>query len=78
MMALNLLPVKPLDGADAWRLFRVGDLLPSPRNVMLRLKRRRIQRQLDTLAREREAEGAAKPGKVTPFRKQGSGRSTLN
>lgn len=50
LMLLNLLPVPPLDGATAWRIF----LPPSPKKVALRRQARSIQRQLDELAKERE------------------------
>ena len=50
MMLLNLLPVRPFDGAEAWRLFRVRDLFASARRRVLRAKAAAIQRQLDDLA----------------------------
>jgi stage IV sporulation protein FB len=69
LMLVNLIPIAPLDGALAWRLFRVGDLGAWRKNAALRAKARAIQRQLDELGKDREA-GGGKPsgGKVIPFR----------
>jgi Zn-dependent protease len=52
LIALNLLPVAPLDGATAWKILRVRDLLPSRKEVDLRRRARAIQRELDALSKE--------------------------
>jgi len=53
MMLLNLLPVRPFDGAEAWQLFRLRNLFPSARERALRAKSAGLQRELDELARGR-------------------------
>ena len=53
MMLLNLLPVRPFDGAEAWRIFRVRNLFPSARERALRKKAAALQREIDELARRR-------------------------
>jgi Zn-dependent protease len=58
IMLVNLIPVAPLDGAMAWRVFRLGDLIPSRNTVALRMRARKIKRELDALAREREQDDA--------------------
>ena len=49
MVLLNLLPVSPLDGAEAWRVFRVKDLSGEGRSRDRRARMKVIQRELDEL-----------------------------
>ncbi len=79
LMLVNLLPVAPLDGALAWRLFRLDGLVPSFKQAMLRRKARAIQRELDALAKERRATPDGDGGgKVIPFRRRDDDRSKLD
>jgi Zn-dependent protease len=84
LIVLNLLPIPPLDGATAWKVLRVGDLLASRKEIALRRRARSIQRELDALAREREenedGRGEARPrgGEVIPFKRDDPNRSKLN
>ena len=74
MMLLNLLPVRPLDGAEAWRLFRVGDLFRLRRDRDRQARMSAIQRELDEIENSSE-EGR---GKVSSSRKSPKSKSMLN
>lgn len=74
MMLLNLLPIHPLDGAEAWRLFRVGDLFRGGRDRDRRARMKAIQRELDEIEKSSE-EGREK---VISSRKPPKDRSMLN
>jgi len=82
LIVLNLLPIPPLDGATAWRVFRIGGLLPSRKKISLQGQARSIQRELDALAEKHGGErgGGAREsgGKVIPFRRRDPDRSKLN
>jgi stage IV sporulation protein FB len=82
LIVLNLLPVAPLDGATAWRVFRIGDLLPSRKNIALRKRARLIQRELDALAKDHKGEpqddAQKSGGRVIPFKRRDPDRSKLN
>lgn len=83
LIVLNLLPVAPLDGAAAWRIFRIAEMLPSRKSLALRMRARSIQRELEALAKEHEGDArgddaADAGGKVIPFKTPKSDRSKLN
>ncbi len=74
MILLNLLPIHPLDGAEAWRLFRVGSLFREGRDRDKHARMRAIQRELDEIEKGSD-EGR---GKVVPSRKPPKDKSMLN
>src|SRR5512132_3480222 len=74
MMMLNLLPVRPFDGAEAWRLFRVGDLFRVGRDRDRQARMRAIQRELAEIEKSSE-EGR---GKVISSRKSPKDKSMSN
>jgi stage IV sporulation protein FB len=74
MMLLNLLPVRPLDGAEAWRLFRVGNLFRGSRNRDRQAQIKAIQRELYEIDRSAK-EGR---GKVSSPRETPKNKSMLN
>ncbi len=74
MMLLNLLPVHPLDGVEAWRLFRIRDLFREGRDRDRQARRRAIQRELDEIEKSSK-EGR---GKVPSSGKSPTDKSTLN
>jgi len=72
-----------LDGATAWRIFRIAELLPSRKSIALRMRARSIRRELEALAKEHEGDArgddaADAGGKVIPFKTPKSDRSKLN
>jgi Zn-dependent protease len=52
LILLNLLPVKPLDGAEAWRIFWRDGFIFSPRKLALRRQAQSIQRELDEVTKK--------------------------
>jgi len=79
LIAFNLLPVRPLDGAEAWELFRPSRIGRFGRTLWLTLKAKRIRRKLDTVAKEKKHRASGQEtGKVIPFPKAKSKRSDLH
>jgi Zn-dependent protease len=74
LMLLNLLPVSPLDGVEAWRLFRIRDLFRGGRDRDRQARMRAIQRELDEIEKSSK-EGR---GKVSSSRRSPKDNSTLN
>ncbi len=74
MMLLNLLPIHPLDGVEAWRLFRVRDLFRGGRDRGKHARMRAIQRELDEI----EKGSDERRGKVVSSRKPPKDKSMLN
>jgi len=69
IMAINLLPIAPLDGAEAWTLFRfrnLRDLWSRGRRSALQRKVRRIELELERLRDAPDDERAVPPSGRRP------------
>jgi Zn-dependent protease len=51
IIGLNLLPIAPFDGAEAWRIFRWDRVVRWPRQLWLRIRFLVVKRKLDRLKR---------------------------
>jgi Zn-dependent protease len=78
LMLLNLIPMQPLDGAEAWRILRFGGLLRAGRERILRARLSTVRRQLDTLEKNPRPGASGKGAKVIPIRRPPPDRSTLS
>lgn len=52
MIGLNLVPIRPLDGAEAWPLFRFRNLRALWRRTSLRVRKAAIEREIAGISRE--------------------------
>lgn len=74
----NLIPVRPFDGAEAWKLFRFENPFRKDRKSELRARMKTIQRKLDDLEKKPRQEPRQEGGKVIPFRRPSRDRSKLS
>jgi stage IV sporulation protein FB len=64
MIALNLLPVRGLDGAEAWTLFRWRNVRALGKRASLEAKRRRVEHELKALEAELRGPGGGRGRKT--------------